>query len=171
MNVKSKYSTSDKGDSDISDIDDDWEDDDMIVTEWLSDDEVELQDSKNNSPKETLKKFTFPDSEYIKENTDLYLSLLEVKDLQFEGIPTAKQEELMKTLIIEQFNPGDIIFRQNELSFEMYFVVASEETAKVAEVEVIQSTDGSDKSLTRLLRGQLFGQKYFLTKITVRISM
>lgn len=166
MNVKSKYSTSDKGDSDISDIDDDWEDDDMIVTEWLSDDEVELQDSKNNSPKETLSKFTFPDSEYIKENTDLYLSLLEVKDLQFEGIPTAKQEELMKTLIIEQFNPGDIIFRQNELSFEMYFVVASEETAKVAEVEVIQSTDGSDKSLTRLLRGQLFGQKYFLTKIT-----
>jgi len=49
-----------------------------------------------------------------------------------------------------------------------YFVVSSEETAKIAEVEVvIKTSDGVEKALTRLLRGQLFGQKFFLTKITV----
>ena len=115
---QSSNDSSDKDDSDISDIDDDWKNDDMVVSEWISDEEEEQP--KIVKPKELDPGAKLPASEYIQANADLYLSLLEVKDLHFESMSVEKKEELMKTLVIEKFNPGEVIFKQHELSFDMY---------------------------------------------------
>lgn len=52
---------------------------------------------------------------------------------------------------------------------ELYIVTATEETADFAEVEVVNGNilEGTEVFLTRLHRGQYFGQKFFLTRRAV----
>lgn len=51
----------------------------------------------------------------------------------------------------------------------MFIVVATEDTAHYAEVEVVTQNQlaGTEVFLTRLRRGQYFGQKFFLTRRAV----
>jgi hypothetical protein len=48
-------------------------------------------------------------------------------------------------------------------------VVATEKTANIAEIEVVTGNllSGTEVFLTKLHRGQYFGQKYFITRRSV----
>jgi hypothetical protein len=83
-----------------------------------------------------------PKSEYINENLDLFYALYEVGDLDFESMPMERQEELMRTLVIEKYEPGKYIVSDFDESGDALFVVASEATKKVEEVESTKVIDG-----------------------------
>ena len=70
----------------------------------------------------------------------------------------------MRTLEFETYTPNEIIFDEGATSLDMYFIISSENGCD-PEVEVVKKTeDGQEKALTRLMKSQYFGQKYFLTK-------
>ena len=166
---------SDSG-SDISSVNDDWEDEE-IIENWLSSDSFadgDLEDITNKvfslSSEQCEPKVDLPDSEYMRRNLDLYESLLENKELNFKQFSTSQQEELMSTLSISAYQSGDLVFCEADNSFDMYFVISSAENAHTSEVEVVRSegVGQTEKVMTRLLRGQVFGHKFFVTSIPVR---
>lgn len=53
--------------------------------------------------------------ECIKQNIDLFLALLNVPDLAFANMAVETQELLIKTLKLERYYPGDIIFHHFEV--------------------------------------------------------
>lgn len=71
----------------------------------------------------------------------------------------------MRTLSLESYGPGEIIFEEGSYSLDMYFIICSECSGYEPEVEVVKKVeDDQEKALTRLMKSQYFGQKYFLTK-------
>mmetsp|Transcript_20171 Transcript_20171/g.19484 ORF Transcript_20171/g.19484 Transcript_20171/m.19484 type:complete len:2393 (+) Transcript_20171:111-7289(+) len=155
-------------DSDFSDFEaDDYDlEDEIVNNNWLN----EANEEELSTPVPTsffsdmLKGKTAHQRAYVTNNSDLYRALCEVESLEFSSLVAAIQIVLMKSLVVQRFQPGEKIFSENEMSLPFYFVVASEETADTAEVEVLKDAGGSEKLMTRLRRGQYFGQKYFLTK-------
>jgi hypothetical protein len=65
-----------------------------------------------------------------------------------------KYTKIEALIFYVSFIPGEKIFSENEMSLPFYFVVASEETADSAEVEVLKDAGGSEKLMTRLRRGE-----------------
>lgn len=106
---------------------------------------------------------------YIVERLDLFFALCELEDWEFEKMPDETQIEIMKTLVIETYKAGDRIIVEGDIGNDCYFVVSTEETAHLAEVEVVNQNlvAGTEVFLTRLHRGQYFGQKFFLTRRVV----
>jgi hypothetical protein len=157
--------------SDLSDADADGNND---VTAWLDEDdpepemEVEVKVKEPETPKINI----VQKPQYIVKHLDLYFALCELEDWEFENFADEAQEELMKSLIIETYSPGDRIIVEGDIGNDMYFVVASEDSAHFAEVEVVNQNQlaGTEVFLTRLRRGQYFGQKFFLTRRAVSLS-
>jgi hypothetical protein len=151
-------------DDEVSDLDDDVDENENTIDWFEEEDEAPLEE--NVVFVEEKPKITDP---YLLANIDLYHALCDVEDLNFEVLDLEKQTELMKTLRISTQKPGETIFSEDEEdSTSLYFVVASERTAKVAEVELLRKSE--DKAnLTRLRRGHLFGHNFFRTKQAVRI--
>lgn len=143
------------------------------IENWLD----EVDDEEEEVPETSLKVVETPrmnvihKSKYIVENANLFYALCEVDDLGFDEFSEELQESLMKTLEIESYEPGENVFLEKDNSTDVYFVVATEETEKFAEVEVVAGSilEGNEVFLTRLHRGQYFGQKYFVTKRAVCI--
>lgn len=142
------------------------------VTAWLDeeDDEPEPEPVKKivvEQPKISV----VQKPPYIVKHLDLFFALCELEDWDFERFSDELQEEIMRTLIIEVYQPGDRIIVEGDIGNDMYIIVATEETAHFAEVEVINQNllAGTEVFLTRLRRGQYFGQKFFLTRRAVRI--
>lgn len=155
--------------SDFSDMED-WNDEE-IESNWLSASDDEGQEIANTDESTADKdpNADLPDSSYIRGNADLYRSLIECKDLALNMLPLTAQEDLLKSLTLETYNPGEITFHENdEQSFNLYFIISDDITAESAEVEVVKASSDGEKVLTRLGRGQMFGQKYFLTKNPVK---
>ena len=164
--------------SDLSSVNDDWEDEEIVenwMTETVSDadlnkiaNETFVRGKAPNVPSATL-----PDSDFIRKNADIFTSLLKSKDLHFDQYSLEQQEALIQTLALEIYKPGEIIFNEGEFSVDMYFVISNDYCADTTEVEVVKmesdGVQGTEKVLTRLLRGQVFGQKYFLTNSPVSI--
>jgi DNA polymerase elongation subunit (family B) len=139
---------------------------------WLETEEPEVEIVKDEKKVvEKVDKVQYK-SKYIVENVDLYYALCDVEDLKFENLPDEKQEELMKTIEITTYQPGQLIFEEGALHFDFYIVIATEETFETAEVEIVAGNilAGTEVFLTRLHRGQIFGQKYFISKRKVLIK-
>jgi hypothetical protein len=155
-----------------SDLSDNDEDGGQEVTGWLDEDDPEPEPAPVvvKAP-ETPKIDVIHKPQYIVKNLDLYFALCELEDFEFESFADEQQEELMKTLVIESYKPGERIITEGDLGNDMYFVVATEDSAHFAEVEVINQNllAGTEVFLTRLKRGQYFGQKYFLTRRAVSL--
>lgn len=139
------------------------------VSEWLDEDdpEPEPKPAKVLAKVESVSKIdVVHKSRYIVENCNLFYALCEVDDLGFEKLPDDEQEKLMKALKVNRYNPGEIVILEGDTGGDMYVVVASDETADTAEVEVVNGNilAGTEVFLTRLHRGQYFGQKFFLTR-------
>lgn len=154
--------------SDLSDNDDDGA---QEVTGWLDEEDPEPEPEPVKTVKivEPPKIDVIHKPQYIVKNLDLYFALCELEDFEFENFSDEHQEELMKTLVIETYKPGERIVIEGDLGNDMYFVVATDESAHFAEVEVVNQNilAGTEVFLTRLRRGSYFGQKYFLTRRAV----
>jgi CRP-like cAMP-binding protein len=108
-------------------------------------------------------------SKYIVKHVDLFYALCEVDDWDFISFPDEQQEELMKALTVKVFAPGENIIVEGDAGGDLFIVSATEETADLEEVEVVNGNilAGTEVFLTKLQRGQFFGQKYFLTRRAV----
>ena len=156
--------SSDESDSDVSDV---YADEDLGneggISNWLEEPDDDIIPSEEE--KETKPHYEIPDNEYIKSHLELFFALIEVEDLGFFTLSESSQEDLMRSLTVERYLPGQVLFEEGSSSMEMYFVVGSDDLINIGEVEVVKKMDdGTEKVLTRLSKGQYFGQKYFVTK-------
>jgi CRP-like cAMP-binding protein len=98
---------------------------------------------------------------YNEEQANLVLALNEVDLLEFESMDQPMKMQLIDSLVIKTYEPGAIIMQEGTLSrLSLFFVVASAESAEVAEVELSRG----GRCFTNLKRGQLFGEKFFVTQ-------
>lgn len=109
---------------------------------------------------------------------DLYYSLCHVEDLDFANRCADKQIALMDTLELVSFSAGQNVFEYGDSSTDLYIIVSAEDCVDSTRVAVIgRSTEGKERLLTYLYRGQYFGQMFFLTKqprvrsATIRIPL
>jgi hypothetical protein len=155
---------------DDDDDDDDDESDNEVVDDWLpeEEDEVELPKPPPKAPAKPKFDTTFKSS-YILENLDLYYALCEVDDWEFSEKDDHEQESLMRTIVVDVYKPGESVIKEGDGGNELYIVVSTEKTAQIAEIEVVTGNiqAGAEVFLTRLHRGQYFGQKYFITRRSV----
>eukprot|EP01035_Chromulina_nebulosa_P018133 gene18133-23787_t len=161
MNKTNRDDSSGGSESDLSDVyeEDDFGNEQDINFNWLEEiDEETIQDTVQ------VPGIDIPDNEYIMENTYFFLGLCEVEDLNFVQLPVMRQEELMRSLIIERYAPSQVVFEEGSSSSDMYFIIGCEDPLQSPEVEVVKMEDDKEKVLTRLSKGQYFGQKFFLTK-------
>lgn len=159
-------------DSDMSD--DEIQEEGEELSAWLDEEELEEDPSTKVKPVavEQPKIDVVRKSKYIVENVDLFYALCEVDDWGFVEFAEQQQEDIMRALTIVSYQPGENIIVEGDGGNDCYIVSASEETAHFAEVEVVTGNilEGTEVFLTRLQRGQYFGQKYFLTRRAVRNS-
>lgn len=156
-------------DSDMSDA----EETGQELTGWLDEEEEEIEEKPKPAPVIVEPKFNVMlKSPYIIKNADLFFALCELEDWEFEKMSDSSQEEIMRSLILETFKPGEKVITEGDSGNDMFIVVATEETMRFAEVEVINENHiaGTEVFLTRLRRGQFFGQKYFLTRRAVSLN-
>ena len=146
-----------------------------MLSAWL--DEEEPEEDPNAKPAkpvvvEPAKVDVVRKSKYIVDNVDLFYALCEVDDWGFVEFPEHLQEDIMKALTVRSYGPGENIIVEGDGGGDCYIVSASEETAHFAEVEVVNGNilAGTEVFLTRLQRGQYFGQKFFLTRRAVRLN-
>ena len=98
---------------------------------------------------------------YSEQQAHLILALNEVEGLDFPTLNSDLKMKLIESLVIKTYQEGETIMSEgdtNRLSF--FFIVASAATANTAEVDYIRN----NKVITRMKRGYVFGEKYFLTR-------
>jgi hypothetical protein len=145
--------------------------DEEVLSTWLDEEEPE-EEEKPAKPVvvEQPKIDIVRKSKYVVENVDLFYALCEVDDWGFVEFSDQLQEDIMRSLTVRSYQPGENVIVEGDGGGDCYIVSASEETAHYAEVEVVTGNilEGTEVFLTRLQRGQYFGQKYFLTRRAVR---
>lgn len=148
------------------------DDDGSIGGDWLNEEdefvEEEVKIVEKIEPVKLIK------SDWIMQHSDLFYALMEVDEWgEFGNMTDAEQEEIMKTLTVRVYQPGENIIVEGETGVEMYFVVATEKTWEEEQIEVVSGNirAGTEVFLTRLRRGQYFGQKFFLTRRPVSSIM
>ena len=108
-------------------------------------------------------------------NEEIFLALHEVEFLEFDTLSAEKQRLLVTSLVVRTYQPQEIIILEDDpniVQLSCFFVIASYDTAKTAEIELVRN----NKLLTRLDRGHIFGQRFFLTRqrrtrsATVRVA-
>jgi hypothetical protein len=151
-----------------SDMSDEGGDEEVLGT-WLDEEDPEEEERPKPVIVEQPKIDIVRKSKYIVENVDLFYALCEVDDWGFVEFTEQMQEDIMKSLVVRSYEPGENIIVEGDGGNDCYIVSASEETAHFAEVEVVTGNilEGTEVFLTRLQRGQYFGQKYFLTRRAV----
>jgi hypothetical protein len=155
-----------KDDDELSDFDDDILDNED-TTNWLDDedDEEEIDYSKVQP---VIHKIV-PTNTFLISHIDTFYALSEMEDLNFNHLPLHEQSTLIDSIKVSTYKPGDFIFKEDDIdSTQLFIVIATEDTAKYAEVEILKKIDEEQKLITRLRRGHVFGHKYFLFKELVR---
>ena len=145
-------------------------DKDNEIVSWSDEDEEEQQPViAKPAPVVAPKIDVIKKPPFIVERLDLFYALCELEDWEFEKMSDETQIEIMKTLVMETYHAGERIITEGDIGNDCYFVVATDETAHLAEVEVVNQNlvAGTEVFLTRLHRGQYFGQKFFLTRRVV----
>lgn len=156
----------DEFESDMSDN----EDDEQVVSTWLDEEDPEVEEPVKPVVVEVQPKISVVHKPpYIVNNLDLFFALCEIDDWEFENFSDDQQEEIMKTIQLQTYNPSEKVIAEGDAGNDFFIVVSTEETFDVAEVEVVNTNQlaGTEVFLTRLKRGQYFGQKYFLTRRNV----
>lgn len=158
----------DEDEDELSDLDDDDVEDNEDTSDWLNEkDDPPLEQSVRVTPEKV--KITDP---FFVQHIDLYHALLDMEDLMFSTLEYSKQVELIQSVVMLEFSPGQELIEEGHVEDQSFFiVVASEATVKVAEVELITKTEDKDStSARRLKRGQIFGHKFFISKQSVSSS-
>ena len=131
-----------------------------IVSDWLGEEEPETAAAEKEHSNSNVKVSTaISQSAYIREHLDEFNALCEVEDLDFASNPVKEMENIISTMTVTRFLPGEFVFKEGEESSDLYIVIADQQTAHKAFVEVVRE----DKVITRLYRGNYFGQMQFLT--------
>jgi hypothetical protein len=143
--------------------------DDEILGGWLDEEDPVEEEKPKPVVIEQPKIDVVRKSKYIVENVDLFYALCEVDDWGFVDFTDQMQEDIMRSLTVRSYAPGENIIVEGDGGNDCYIVSATEDTAHFAEVEVVTGNilEGTEVFLTRLQRGQYFGQKYFLTRRAV----
>lgn len=106
-----------------------------------------------------------PDSVYINAHLDEFSALCEVEDLNFATKSIQEQETIIHSMVTVTYQPGDFVFELGDTTDDFYIIVAGTSSGQQhgsapAHVEVVRD----NRVLTRLYRGQYFGQMQFLTR-------
>jgi hypothetical protein len=142
------------------------EEDEDITSSWLDDDDPEPEPVKPVVLKEDERRIIVK-SDYINAHSDLFYALMEIDEwTEFANMSDADQEAIMRTVTVRSYEPGENIIVEGESGIEFYFVVASERTFEEEQIEVVSGSirAGNEVFLTRLRRGQYFGQKFFIAR-------
>ena len=181
---------------DDSEIDSDDDEPGEVLGNWLDDEDVvdngegksaadhtqdehSTQGQQHQAPMASQMQFiSAPTHPLLLSRLDLYYSLCHVEDLDFAKRSPDKQVALMDTLELVTFSAGQNVFEYGDSSTDLYIIVSAEDCADSTRVAVIgRSTEGKERLLTYLYRGQYFGQMFFLTKqprvrsATIRIPL
>ena len=102
------------------------------------------------------------DYRYSADQANLILALNEVDGLGFTALADELQHQLVESTVVRTYEPGELIMAEDTLpeAMPLFLVVASASTATTAEVDLMRK----GKVVTRLKRGDLFGQRFFLTR-------
>jgi len=101
-----------------------------------------------------------PNSVYINAHLDEFSALCEVEDLNFHMKSIQEQETILQSMTTLTFRPGEYVFELGDTTDEFYIIVAGTNQHASAHVEVVRE----NRVITRLYRGQYFGQLQFLTR-------
>ena len=163
--------------SDDDDDDDDSEEEEVgEVTAWLDEADEPVIDERQEAIA-TLRSRSLSQlaDTHSVLNEELFLALHEVEFLEFDTLSAEQQRLLVTSLTIRTYQPNEIIILEDDpniVQLSCFFVIASYDTAKTAEIELVRNK----KLLTRLNRGHIFGQRYYLTRqrrtrsATVRVA-
>ena len=124
-------------DDDLSEDDLEEEEGEEVEDDWCNEPEEEVEPSAIVIPE----KDRLPDDPYIHKNANVYKALCEVADLRFQELLVKIQIELMKTLELVNYTPGMNVITEGDNTYEFYFILATVETADVAELEVVRLVD------------------------------
>jgi hypothetical protein len=150
----------------MSDFDDD-DYENEATTDWCEEEDEPYEEVEKAPVVEKIK-VTDP---FLLEHIDTFMALLDNEDLNFDKIEYHRQVEMIKSLDITTYQHGEVVCNDDDVDAVPFFIIiATEKTAKVAEVEVIRkSEDKQSKVVSRIKRGQVVGQKFFLYKQAVRV--
>lgn len=153
-----------------SDMSDEGPEEEEVLSGWLDEEDPEEEVVVKPVVIEQPKIDVVHKSKYIVDNSDLFYALCEVDDWGFVEFPDQQQEDLMRCLTVKSYQPGENVIVEGDGGGDCYIVSASEDTVNFSEVEVVTGniSDGTEVFLTKLQRGQYFGQKFFLTRRAVR---
>jgi hypothetical protein len=140
-------------------------------TDWLEEEDEEVTEIDDVNIIMTTDEANQALDPFFIDHIDLYEALCEMEDLNFATLPFPKQVELVQSISISIYRPGELIFSENEVDSAYFGIVtADRKTSKVAEVDFLKNEENAPKFVARLRRGQIFGHKYFLTKEKVNGS-
>lgn len=103
----------DDDDSDLSDIGDDADLENEPISNWLDEEDDEIETEQNEI--KTIQAARFQailtgtnqeERDFLLGNKELFMSLCEVEDLEFLTLATETQIGLMKTLTVVKYYPG-----------------------------------------------------------------
>jgi hypothetical protein len=103
----------DDDDSDLSDIGDDADLENEPISNWLEEEEDEIETAQNEIKAIQAARFQTmltgtnqEERDFLLGNKELFVSLCEVENLEFQTLPTETQISLMKTLTVVKYYPG-----------------------------------------------------------------
>jgi serine/threonine protein kinase/CRP-like cAMP-binding protein len=157
-NSASADSLDSKGVGSMSDIDETGDD----VVDWM---EEANDDEESALSAETAAPAPVP----VEDNEDgltagelqLRSELRKVEDLRFDTLPHGDQLEIIRSVEVQVFAPGeDIVIEGDEASGEngAFYVILGPATA---EVEIVKKNKGL---MTHLKQGKCFGEKFFISR-------
>ena len=166
-----KMKQQEESDEDESEFEEDTE-----ITTWLDEVDEPIVDERQDALATLRSQCLLHLGEIHSAITEeIFLALHEVEFLEFDTLTAEKQRLLITSLTIRTYQPNEIILIEedpNIAQLSCFFVIASCATAKTAEIELVRN----NKLLTRLNRGHIFGQRYYLTRqrrtrsATVRVA-
>ena len=131
--------------SDIEDMDDE------DVVDWIDED--------TDDDPVVRQANIHPVAEDLSTNPEVQLrsELLKIEDLRFDTLPQSDQLEILKSVQIQYFSPGEHIVTEGDDATGFYLILGPAN----AEVEVLKKSKGL---ITRLKQGKCFGEKFFISR-------
>lgn len=131
--------------SDIEDMDDE------DVVDWID------EDTDEELVVPTLRTGFIPEECDTSPEVLLRSELLKIEDLRFDTLPQSDQLEILKSVEIQYFAPGEHIVTEGDDATGFYLILGPIN----AEVEVLKKSKGL---ITRLKQGKCFGEKFFISR-------
>lgn len=91
------------------------------------------------------------------DELQLKSELRKVEDLRFDTLPISDQLEIIRSLEVQYFSPGEHIVTEGDDATGFYLVLGPTS----AEVEVVKKSKGL---ITHLKQGKCFGEKFFISR-------